>query len=108
MLQILNVIVPIYVLIGIGYVMTRFGPFKKDEMRILGKFVLNLALPALIIRSLANNSIQDVLYWPYLAAYLVFMICVCPKPGISTLIAWQVAKRGVAFSVPLLWGVFPP
>ena len=26
MLQILNVIVPIYVLIGIGYVMTRFGP----------------------------------------------------------------------------------
>lgn len=71
MLQILNVIVPIYVLIGIGYVMTRFGPFKKDDMRILGKFVLNLALPALIMRSLSQHAIQDVLNLSYLTAYFL-------------------------------------
>ena len=71
MVQILNVIVPIYVLIGMGYGMTRFGPFKKDEMRILGKFVLNCALPALIMRSLSQHAIQDVFNLSYLAAYLL-------------------------------------
>ena len=71
MMQILNVIVPIYILIAIGYGMTRFGPFKKDDMRALGKFVLNLALPALIVRSLALNSIHDVFNLTYLFAYLL-------------------------------------
>ena len=70
MLQILNVIVPIYILIGIGYCVTRFGLFKKEDMRVLGKFVLNLALPALIIRSLSQNAIGDVFNPTYLLAYL--------------------------------------
>ena len=69
MLQILNIVMPIYILIGTGYAMTRSGLFKKEDMRVLGKFVLHLALPALIIRSLATNAINDVFYWPYLAAY---------------------------------------
>ena len=40
-------------------------------MRILGKFVINLALPALIIRSLAHNSFFDIFNASYLAAYLI-------------------------------------
>lgn len=71
MLQILNVIAPIYLLIGAGYAMTSFGPLKKEDARGLGRFVLNLALPALIIRSLAQNAIMDVFNPTYLAAYFL-------------------------------------
>ena len=67
MLAILNVIAPIYVLIGLGYLMTSFGPFKREDMRVLGKFVINLALPALIIRSLVQNAFFDVFNPSYIA-----------------------------------------
>jgi malonate transporter and related proteins len=69
MVQILNVIAPIYLLIGLGFLMTKLGPFKTDEIRIIGKFVLNVALPALIIRSLVLNSIIDIFNPTYLIAY---------------------------------------
>ncbi len=71
MLSILAVITPIYLLIGLGYAMTRWGLFKKEEMRVLGKFVLNVALPALIIRSLTQTALTQVFHPSYLAVYFL-------------------------------------
>lgn len=49
MLQILAITGPIYIAIGIGFVATRSSLFAKLDLRVLGKFVIHIALPALLL-----------------------------------------------------------
>jgi predicted permease len=70
MLDILAITSPIYIIVLIGYLCTRFDLFEKPDMRVFGKFVLNLALPALIFNALAQRHISEVLHPAYLLAYL--------------------------------------
>lgn len=69
MLNILSITTPIYLLILLGYSTTRWGLFSKADMRIVGRFVLNLALPSLLFRALAQRSIGEILNVRYLLAY---------------------------------------
>lgn len=70
MLDILAITSPIYVIIFLGYVTTRAGLFAKAEMRTFGKFVINLALPALVFNAIAERHISEIVYPGYLLAYL--------------------------------------
>lgn len=69
MLDVLAITGPIYIIIGIGFLAGRQGMFSKADLRVLGRFVINLALPALLFRALAERSIAEVLNPVYLAAY---------------------------------------
>jgi predicted permease len=70
MLEIFAIITPIYLAILAGYAATRFGVFGKDDMRTFGKFVINFALPAMVLNAVAQRPIADVLSAGYMAAYL--------------------------------------
>jgi malonate transporter and related proteins len=70
MLDILAITSPIYIIILLGYLFTYVGVFAKVEMRVFGKFVLNLALPALLFKTLAQRSVGEIVNVSYLAAYL--------------------------------------
>jgi malonate transporter len=70
MLDILAITSPIYIIVLAGYLATRKGVFAKQDMRVFGKFVLNLALPALIFNALAQRHITEVLHPAYLLSYL--------------------------------------
>jgi len=69
MLDILSITGPIYLTIVLGFLTTRFGLFSPADMRVLGKFVINLALPALLFNALAQRPIAQVLNGPYLLVY---------------------------------------
>ena len=69
MLDILTITGPIYLVILIGFLTTRFGLFSKADMRVMGKFVVNLALPALIFNSMAQRQIREIINPAYLLAY---------------------------------------
>ena len=69
MLDILAITLPIYLIIGIGYLTTRLGVFAKADMRVFGKFVIYLALPALIFNAMAQRKFSDILNISYLFAY---------------------------------------
>ncbi len=70
MLDILAITVPIYITIALGFVTTRVGVFAMADMRVFGKFVLNLALPALLFSALSQRQIGEILNGSYLFAYL--------------------------------------
>lgn len=70
MVNILLIISPIYIVILLGYLLTRAGLFDKPDMRVFGKFVLNLALPALIFNAVAQRPIADILNGSYILVYL--------------------------------------
>lgn len=70
MLRILAITTPIYLCIALGYLCVRRSWFTKDDMRVLGKFVLLVALPALLFSALATRPLREVFHPAYLLAYL--------------------------------------
>jgi malonate transporter and related proteins len=69
MLDILAITGPIYLCIALGYLATRGGLFDRADMRVFGKFVINLALPALLFNALSQRSVGEIFNGRYLAAY---------------------------------------
>jgi predicted permease len=69
MLNVLAIVSPVFLLIGLGYAAVRAGLMAGTGVRPLGAFVINFALPALIFASLARRSIAEIANLGYLAAY---------------------------------------
>ena len=58
MLEMLSITGPIYLTISIGAASVRFALFSKSDMRVIGKLVINLALPCLLFNVLCQRA------WP--------------------------------------------
>lgn len=69
MTNILTITAPIYLLIALGFASARFGVFTKADAQVLGRFVLQFALPAMLFSALASRDFSDVLHPAYLLAY---------------------------------------
>ena len=69
MLNILTITGPIYLSIGLGFMATRRGMFSKVDGQVLGRFVLNFALPAMLFNALSQRNFSEVLNPNYLLAY---------------------------------------
>jgi len=71
MLDILTITFPIFAAIALGYGTTRAGIFAPAEMRTLGKYVLNIALPALLFSAIGKRDLSEVLNLGYMSAFLL-------------------------------------
>jgi predicted permease len=71
MLSVLSITGSIFVLIGLGYVLARWQVFTEAEFSTLGRFVVRIALPALILRALITRPLGDVFDLGYLLAVLI-------------------------------------
>jgi len=68
-LDVLAITGPIYFVAAAGWLCTRAGLFERADMRVFGKYVLNLALPALLFNALSQRSVAEVLNPVFVAAY---------------------------------------
>ncbi|MBU4518765.1 MAG: AEC family transporter [Gammaproteobacteria bacterium] len=69
MLDILAITGPIYLCIAAGYASVRWNLFTKADMRVFGKFVIQIALPALLFNALASRPLGEVVHTGYLLAF---------------------------------------
>ena len=69
MLTVLSIIFPVFAVMGLAYVVVLKGLFDQAEIRTLGKYVLNIAFPAMLFNTVATRDLSDVFNLPYLAAY---------------------------------------
>lgn len=70
MLAILSITFPIYVAIAIGWLAVRKGMFKPSDMPVLGGYVMNIALPALLFKAVATRDVSQVFNLTYMAVFL--------------------------------------
>ncbi len=70
MLNILSITGPIYLIILIGYLTTRSGLFARSDMQVIGRFVINLAIPALLFKVSSERELGEIFNPSYLLAYL--------------------------------------
>lgn len=76
MLDILGITGPIYIAIALGFATVRRGWFSAADIRAFGKFVLHLALPAMLFNALARRPIAEILVPGYALAYLAGSLAV--------------------------------
>ncbi len=71
MLDILSITFPIFAAIALGFASVRFGMFAESDMRIMGKYVQNIALPALLCAALVKRDLAEVLDISYMAVFAI-------------------------------------
>jgi predicted permease len=86
MLDILAITGPIYITILIGYLTTRQGIFAKPDMRVFGKFVFNLALPAMLFNAVSQRKIGEIFNGHYVLVYLLGSL-------LTLLLGWLWCRR---------------
>lgn len=69
MLQILSATVPIFLIVAIGYGLTRRGMFKRADMTVLSKYVVKVALPLLVFVNVSGRRVDEILNPTYLLTY---------------------------------------
>lgn len=70
MYEVLSVTAPIYLLIAAGFAATRLGLFERADMRVFGKYVINLAFPALLFNALSQRQVNEVINPLFIGVYL--------------------------------------
>ena len=89
MLTILTITLPIFGIIALGYGLCGLKVFNSDDMGVLGKFVLLVALPALLFHATATRSFSSLVDPAFLALLIASAIC-------TQLITWTLLRlRGV-------------
>lgn len=69
LLQVLGITLPIFMLIGLGYVATRAGLFDGPMLKGLSTFAIFFALPAVLFRSISSKSFSELIVPEYFFAY---------------------------------------
>ena len=92
MISVLTLTGPIYLAIGLGYVATRRQVFSQADGQVLGRFVLQFALPAMIFSTLAQRDFEDVFHPDYLLAYALGSLVAM---GLGLLWAGALGRRGM-------------
>ena len=69
MLDVLAITTPIFLIIALGYFAVRQNIIAQNVARGMGAFVMNFALPALLIKALSSRDIAEIIHADYLMAY---------------------------------------
>ncbi|ADZ68672.1 AEC family transporter [Polymorphum gilvum] len=117
--QILSIVLPVFVLVGIGYVAARTGILSRSVGEALGEYVYVIAVPVLLFRTLATSSAHEASPW---ALWLVYFVGAAVTWTAATLIvrrgfgrearAGVIAGMSAAFAntamvgIPLISAVF--
>jgi predicted permease len=93
-MDILSITGPIYLAISVGYGATRAGWFQRSDLRVLGQFVFQVALPALLFNALSQRPLASIVHMDYLGAYLLGSLALL-------LPAWWLLRHGAGHSASL-------
>ena len=82
-------IATLFFIIIIGYLAVHLKLFSHDGLKILGKYVLTLALPALIFQSIVKQGPAEILNFGYLGGYLIGSLSTLIIGYLSLRIIWK-------------------
>jgi len=86
---VIDIILPIFGLLMIGYISARVGWFDQSSVRGLTRFVFDFAVPMLLLRTIATASLPDVIPWGYIFSYYLGTFVVLILGIILTRLLWQ-------------------
>lgn len=119
LVDILNAILPVYLLIALGFVAVLLGWFPKASIPGVGRFVRNFALPSAVFLVVVQRDISDVVHPGFMLAFGLASIL---SFGISLTLARRMGgtapevhgilaiagsmSNGLMIGIPLISGLF--
>ncbi|MBK1668296.1 hypothetical protein CKO28_09635 [Rhodovibrio sodomensis] len=91
----LDIIIPVFGLVGVGYAAVRMAVFDPGYVRGLSTFAFTFAIPALLFRSMAQMDMAGAVAWPFLLSYYIAAVAMF---GVGTLVSRLVFQRTLAES----------
>ncbi|WHR52524.1 AEC family transporter [Vibrio furnissii] len=88
MLNVLSVVFPIFLVIFLGYLCVRRGLVSATTVGEMGRYVMYLALPAVIVKTLIGLPLDDLFNLRYLLAYLL------TSASVMVMGYWLLSKNG--------------
>lgn len=85
-LEILLKILSIFLLTGIGYAAYKIRLVPQDALRTLNAYVLNIAVPCLVLQSMQRNEINDRVFNDIVWSLAAFAIVTLVLSGIAILV----------------------
>lgn len=73
---VIAITLPIFLVVGLGFGVTRAGLFSVPDMRIFGRFVIMIALPALLFNALAKRDVAEVFDAGFMGLYALASLLV--------------------------------
>lgn len=101
-MTVLAVTGPIFILIAVGFGAMRFGLLARGEIRALGVFVINFALPALLFKSMTQRPAGQLVNLDLLTAYALGSLILA---GCVIGLACWLQKRSLQSAVVLAMGM---
>lgn len=65
----LEITLPVFGAIFIGWLACRLGAFGRDASELLNRFVYYISFPALLFVVIARTPVERIFYWPFLLAW---------------------------------------
>ena len=91
-----DIVLPVFALLGIGYAAARLGYFDETATRALSRFVFQFALPVMLFSNLAQQGRPAEFEVRYLLAYF---LGVAVSAGMAALLAGSRGKPGAQVAV---------
>jgi malonate transporter and related proteins len=66
---VIAITLPIFLVVGLGFGTTKAGLFSPADMRIFGRFVIMIALPALLFNAIAKRDVAEVFDPAFMGLY---------------------------------------
>ncbi|PYF81078.1 hypothetical protein DFP75_105168 [Marinomonas alcarazii] len=89
---VISIIAPIFFIILIGFLSVRYAFLPQAAIPGLSRFILYLALPALIFIKLSSMELNEVLHFDYLAVYAASGLATF---FIIVLLSWRLLQSGL-------------
>ncbi|UTV99072.1 AEC family transporter [Marinomonas rhizomae] len=89
---VINITAPIFFLIFVGFICVRYSFLPQAAIPGLSRFVLYLALPALIFMKLSSMELKEVLHFDYLTVYAASGLATF---FITVLLSWRLLQSGL-------------
>ena len=71
MLEIFQIVVPVFLTLGAGYFAVKFGYIDSGIADNLNAFTVKIAVPVLLFRAMYNLDFAQAFYWPMLVSFYV-------------------------------------
>lgn len=76
MAPVINVALPVFAIILVGYLAGRLRILGQSSSEALNKFVYWIALPPLLFLAMSRTSLDEILHWPFIGAFLGSILAV--------------------------------
>jgi len=98
MTSIINTLIPVLLLIPLGYFLKRLGLFKKEDTGLLTKLIINLLLPAVIFHAFLQLELKKELWLLPLSGLIIIFLLFLISLVIGKILKWD-KKLAAAFSI---------